>query len=150
MLKKLGVQLLLERPARKASLPDLAQRLEESGYKISARLKTLPESDRNRIVLRHIIGIERWGQRRLRTAFGEPFLNEEYDGYKPDKSTAWERLQTEFAETRRHTVTLIHDLNEAKVNTNRKIPHNSYGDLTLRGWIRYLEVHAGFESKKIK
>lgn len=150
MLKKAITYILLERPYRKKELPQIAGILERSGSRLEQKMRRLDETDRNRIVLRHIIGIERWGQRRLQVALGEPLAQDEYDDYRPERQAAWQDYLADFHHTRARTVSLAHDLHEARVKLSRAIPHNQYGDLTVRGWLRYLEMHAKLESRRLR
>jgi hypothetical protein len=143
------VRLILERPARRLTLTEYAVRLQRTGEKIERHLDAVSETVRNRIVLRHLVGIERWGQRRLRVALAEPLVLDEYDDYRPDKNMAWEDMKELFVSTRNETVALARKL-ETVVMPDMTIPHNTYGNLTLRGWLRYLDLHARWESRKIK
>lgn len=150
MIKKAIVYLILEIPVQKRGLGELADQLKANGEKLHGKMQQLPDKDFNRALLRHIIGIERWGQNRLRVGLGEPLVNDEYDNYRPNKETPWEKLHTEFCTTRQTTVALAHDLEEVKADLKRSIPHNAFGELTLRGWLRYLNLHANLEFKKAK
>lgn len=143
------VNLLLERPARKHNMVEMAIRLQHSGDRIAMHLDNVNETVRNRIVLRHIIGIERWGQRRLRVAFAEPLLMDNYDDYRPPKETAWEDMKDLFTSVRAETVALARKLQDV-VMPEMTVPHNHYGNLTLGGWLQYLNLHANLESRKIK
>jgi hypothetical protein len=145
-----GARLILERPVRKLALPDLAAQLEETGKQIAGHVGQCIDSPANRHKLCHIIGIERWGQRRLRVALGEPFLPEEYKHYRPDEQRPWTELKAEWETTRRATLTIVNDLIQAKLPFTIKIPHNQLGPLSLNAWLRYLDVHASMESKRIK
>ena len=145
----IGGRLALERPARKQSLVALADQLAASGQTIAARVAALPDSDHNRRLLSHIIGIECWGRSRLSVLLGEPFVRDEYDGYRPARDTAWPELQTRFQETRAQTVALVRQL-EAAGERGDRVLHNQWGELNLRGWLRYLDVHADLESRKMK
>jgi hypothetical protein len=132
------------------SLDDFPARLEASGAKIRARLDKLNDSDVNRRVLNHIIGIERWGQRRLKVALGEPFIQDEYNGYRPARETAWETLKMQFAETRAETVALARTLAAQPDAASKRIRHNDYGNLLVGGWLNYLRTHAELESRKLR
>lgn len=124
-----------------------AEALDAAGKRLAAQYARLPDGDFNRRVLNHVIGIERWGQRRLKVALGEPFVTEEYDGYRPPRETGWTDLQALFAETRAATVALARQLDD---KADVKILHNGWGELTVRGWLNYLHVHASLESRKMK
>lgn len=147
-LMKPVVNLMVERPGRKVPLAAWAQKLAESGEAISTRVATV-QTPQAATVLRHITGIERWGQRRLQVALGEPLLQDEYDGYQPataDLAT----LREEFRTTRQATVALAQKLAAAGVSDQVKIRHNQFGPISVRGWLSYLNTHATFESKRIR
>ncbi|MCS6881495.1 MAG: hypothetical protein RMK84_11010 [Oscillochloridaceae bacterium] len=142
--------LFLERPARKRDYAYFAGRLEASGKELEARFAAAADSPENRRQLRHIVGLERWGQRRLRTALGEPPVQDEMDRYAPPGGQSLLDLRAAFAATRRETVVLIRQLETRGVPPDWVIPHNEYGPLTLRAWLHYLDLHARLEGKRIK
>ncbi len=140
-------QRFIERPASRMSVVDLAAALSASGDEVRARLAKAGASPRNVACLRHIIGIERWGQRRLRVFLGEPPVMDGHHPYKPTE-TEWGTLLTEFASARADTVALASELTTA--DQRATVPHNQYGPFTARGWLRYLNGHARLESKLMR
>ncbi len=143
------VNLLLERPGRKVALSDWAQKLTKSGAAIdqrAAKTKTPIAGD----TLRHITSIERWGQRRLQVALGEPLIEDESDRYMPAPEPDLAKLRATFRDTRQATVELTQKLAAANVNPQLTIPHNQFGPLTVRGWLSYLNTHANLESQRIR
>lgn len=104
----------------------------------------------NRRVLSHIIGIERWGQRRLSVGLGEPCIEEEYNDYRPARETSWSDPKQLFVKTRANTLELRKTIENSRVDTAQTVRHNQQGDFTLRDWMRYLESHASIEAKKIR
>ena len=145
-----GAQVMIETPVRKLTIQELILQLEQSAVDILERLKASPDSPGNRRELCHIIGIERWGQRRLRVALGEPFLTEEYDHYRPSIECPWDDLTKDWDATRQGTLTLARDLDKVNPPTEFTINHNIYGPLSVKGWLRYLDLHASSEGKRIK
>jgi hypothetical protein len=145
-----GAQLVIDRPARKKTIDELKTQLESSAKEMSERLEKRQDSPTNRRQLCHIVGIERWGQRRLRVAIGEPFLAEEYDHYRPSLESTWSELINEWGTTRKNTLALANDLSQPSTLQDLKILHNMYGLLSINGWLRYLDVHARSEMKRIK
>jgi len=141
--------LFFERPARGLSLAELADRLERDGRKLERSFAAAEGSDRHRIVLDHIIGIEGWGQNRLRVALGTPLTMDEYDPYRPDSGLGWSSLQDAFQATRQQSVALARELTNAADVAETEIPHNQYGNLTVKGWLQYLISHANLEAKRI-
>lgn len=141
---------LLERPGQKWTMSAWGEKLSVSGEKIERRLEKAPDSERNRQVLSHIVGIELWGQSRLRVALGESFKEEEYDNYRPSRSRSWEQLKAEFRLARKKTVALAEALDDQQADQFMQVKHNQYGMITLGAWLRYLDMHANAESKRIK
>lgn len=142
--------LFLERPAGRWTMARWGEKLATNGESINHRLDKYSDSQRNRQVLSHIIGIELWGQSRIRVGLGEPFKEEEYDHYRPSRNRSWEQLKTEFHTTRKKTVALAEALDDNQVDQFITVKHNQYGMLTLGAWLCYLDMHANLESKKIK
>jgi hypothetical protein len=138
---------MAERHARGRDLGQLGIELEASGRVMDARLSGLPDTPGHREVLAHWIGIERWGQRRLRVALGEPFLDDGHHPYKPDEADGTEALRQAFAATRAATIGLVRELREAGVDPTITVRHNDLGDLTIAGWLAYLLQHPEQESR---
>jgi hypothetical protein len=101
-------------------------------------------------VLRHLTGIERWGQRRLQILLGAAPIQDDYDGYQPNADLDLAGQLAAFAQTRAATLKLVDQLKEAGVSDTQKADHNDYGQLSARGWLRYLDLHASLESKQIR
>jgi len=144
------INLVLKRPARKLTYADLIARLERGDARIQARTARATPSVGNSSALRHITGIERWSQRRLRTILGEPPIIDEYDGYQPDPATDWPALRDEWAATRRETITLTRQSAAAGINDGTTATHTSLGTLTAREWLAYLTAHASREAFRIR
>jgi len=141
---------LMERPGNKKSYDEFREALEEGRQTIQQRIASAADNEFNRDKLSHIIGIERWGQRRLEVALGKPMVNDEHDGYRPDVNTALNAQSTAFEETRQRTMELAKELAEKNVSRDFKVLHNGFGPLTTRGWLQYLNFHANQEAKGIK
>ena len=137
-----------ERPARKRSLPEHAEALRRSGDALRQRLSELRPDARAHERLRHVIGIERWGQRRLAVLRGEPLVMDGHRAYQPAADASWEELLEAFADTRADTVRLADQL--AAAEPAGLVPHNQFGDLSARGWLRYLDGHARVEARRLK
>jgi hypothetical protein len=142
--------LMIERPAAKRSYAQLAAALERSNAKLQRRLAAARETPRNRKQLRHMVGIERWGQRRLRTALGEPLLMDEMDGYMPPEQTPVPDLAAALAAARAETVVLARQLDARGIPLDATVPHNQFGPLTARGWLVYLNAHANREVNLVR
>jgi hypothetical protein len=140
-------RMMFERPVRGQSVVDLASTLSSSGDEVRGRIAGKEGTPANVARLRHIIGIERWGQQRLRVFLGDPF---EPGGHHPHKptDTDWSALQTELASTRADTVALAAQL--TTTDLARTVPHDQFGPLTVRGWLAYLQRHARMESKLMR
>ncbi len=139
----------LERPFRNLTAAQMAERLQLDGRVLERTFAAAQDSAANRQLLSHITGIERWGQSRLRVALGAALTMDEYDGYRPPQDADWTTLQDALRSTRQETVALAQQLGQA-VEAGVKIPHNQFGPLTVRSWLRYLDIHANLEAKKLK
>ncbi|RLT40265.1 MAG: hypothetical protein DWI57_08780 [Chloroflexi bacterium] len=142
--------LFLERPTQDKSYAELAQQLEEAGQSIEARLSERKYTEFNHRVLTHIIGIECWGQSRLRVFLGDPFVQDEYNGYRPARDVPWDELVGQFASTRSETISLARGLNSASVAPDKTVLHNQLGSLSARAWLRYLQTHASREIMQVR
>ncbi len=108
--------------------------LERSGEEVTRHLSGIPYTPRNREVVNHIVGIERWGQRRLRVALGEPPLLDTYRGYRLPEGADLGALRSAFTDTRRGTVDLARELSFAAPNQT-KVRHNDLGALSIGVWL---------------
>jgi hypothetical protein len=147
---QLVIGILLKRPARKQSYDTLIAALEASGQRLLTQFDTKADTQRNREQLRHIIGIERWGQRRLQSMLGAPLLNEEYDQYQPDANLDFAALRRSFQETRQESVLMARRIQAQGISKATPVRHNQFGDLPIDAWLRYLTTHAAIESKRIR
>ena len=141
---------VLERQVRGRLVQELTSSLERSGKKVAERLGRAPDTPHNREVVSHIVGIERWGQRRLRVALGEPPVSDSYRGYRLPEVSDLGALQSAFEDTRQDTIALARALDMAKIHPTTKLRHNDLGELNVKGWLAYLEGHARRESSKVK
>lgn len=141
---------IVERQGRGHSLEAWAAVLEATGRDVSARLEGATDTPTNREVANHIVGIERWGQRRLRVALGETPILDSYRGYRLPEGTSVEGLAQAFADTRRQTVELARTLNAAPLSPEAKVKHNDFGALSIRGWLAYLSGHAKRETVRLR
>lgn len=137
-----------DRPGESQSLAEHAEGLRSSGEAIQARLAPVSAGERHREVLRHVVGIERWGQRRLRVLLGEPFVDDGHQPYKPPSEAPWDALLDEFRATREETVRLAGAL--AAAGPEGKVRHNDFGEMGAGGWLRYLRRHADMETKRVR
>lgn len=142
--------LLVEGPGKAKSYPEWIAELEKSGQAIDARVAAARSPEYATAMLRHITGIERWGQHRLQVFLGAPFAQDEFDGYQPGKELGLEGQRAAFRETREETLEIVRQLQQANVPDSTTVPHNDLGPLSARGWLRYLAAHASLESKKLR
>lgn len=147
-IRKTITGLFIEMPARMSGFDRLILNLEKTGRGIEKRIVAAGDRPNNREALAHIVGMERWGQQRLRVALGEPLVIDEYDGYMPENET-WPELQQSFRATRQVTVSLSKSLRMARVDPGMRIKHNQFGEMSLLGWLYYLNLHANLESIRI-
>jgi len=132
------------------SLTATLRDVEQSGQTILATLANKADTPQNRQQLRHIIGIERWGQRRLQTMLAAPPIQDEYDGYQPADSLDFAALRETFKSTRGETLALARAIEQKGVAQSAKATHNMMGDISLNTWLRYLVSHANIELRSIK
>lgn len=149
-LYNLGAKFILERPARVRGLKDFEEMFIHSGQELADKYALSDDTDDARRIISHVIGIERWGQRRLKVALGETFNDDEYNNYRPPRDATLESLQFAFNDTRAETVDLIRQMQDQAVDPDVKIEHNQYGPLTVRAWLQYLHTHSKFESERLK
>ncbi len=141
--------MFLELLAKNKPCMQTADHMEADARTLLAHYAATGDGEYNRRVLSHVIGIERWGQSRLKVLLGAPFKQEEYDGYRPTREMTWDALQAQFTETRAETVRLAREVG-SKADNEQKVLHNMYGPLTARAWLNLLNTHANMESRKIK
>lgn len=138
---------MAERAALGKGLERLATDLEVSGAAMDARLARAGDTPGNRDAIAHWVGIERWSQRRLRVALGEPFVEDGHRPYRPDEAAGVAALRRAFAETRAETLALVGRLRAAGVDPSVTVRHNDLGDMTVAGWLAYLVQHPEQESR---
>lgn len=138
----LGARLLFERPAHSQSIPTYRDALARSGAQITHRIAHMRRTSHNHAAVTYTIAIERWGQQRLRVAQGAGFRPDDYHVYRPEKATAWGDLAPLFEAARRGTVALAEDL--AHRNTDGKILHELFGEMSVHAWLYYLDWHPRF------
>ena len=137
---------MAESQARGKTLEQLADDLAASAKVMDERMAGRPDTAMNREAVAHWVGIERWGQRRLRVALGEPLVMDAYHAYRPDVNDGIEALRDAFAATREETVALARRLTDEGVDPGMTIRHNDLGDMTVAGWLAYLIQHPEQES----
>lgn len=143
------VQTFVERPAKKRGLSQLIDKLERSGQTLNTKFAQTQGNAKHQEKLNHIIAIERWGQNRLRVALGTPYKEDDNQAYQPVPEASWQELQTLFTQTRQETLEIAQTIETQDVDTSAKVPHNQMGPMSLLAWLRYLEVHASLEAKRI-
>lgn len=150
-VKDFLVAQVFERPAARASYTELGQALERGGNFLAGRAARAADTEANRATLAHIIGIERWGQNRLRVALGQrDFVRDENHPYRPPQGASLRELQDLLSQTRAQTVDLARQLHDAPPPEGTTVEHNGLGPLTPKGWLRYLSQHADLESRRLR
>ncbi len=142
--------VFVERPGRGKSLAEWRAALENNGGAIDQRAAAAKDPEQASKVLRHISGIERWGQRRLQVCLGAPPTRDEDDEHRPGTSLTLAEQRECFRQTRAATVALVTQVEAANIGDEARSLHNDFGPLSVRGWLRYLDMHASLESKKIR
>ncbi len=143
------IRSYVEGQAAKASLEEIRKELESNRDEVSERMAAAADTPGNCAQAGHVIGIERWGTERLRSALSANPCpkDDEYDAYRPQCAQNMAALSQEFLAARADTLALFEGL---RAVPDRRIPHNDLGDLSVRGWLVYLSNHASMESKKLK
>ncbi|MDV6374870.1 DinB family protein [Deinococcus arenicola] len=150
-VKEFVVSRVLEAPAGRSSYTDLGQSLERAGTALAGRGARAGDTPANREVLGHIIGIERWGQNRLRMALGKKlYESDSYQTYRPAADTSLAELRDLLSQTRSGTVDLARQLHVSPPEEGATVNHNGLGPLTAKAWLRYLTQHADLESRKLR
>ena len=72
------------------------------------------------------------------------------DGYLPPTSVEHGELCALIQQTRAETISIIRTIAEAQIAPTMRLRHNSFGPLTVAGWLRYLAMHAEMESWKLR
>ncbi|MCE2849904.1 MAG: DinB family protein [Roseiflexaceae bacterium] len=141
--------LVFERPVRTLSTEQLRLRLSNSGNMVVAAMRAAGDTSTHQGVATHIIGIERWGQARLRELLTRTHTSEEYDRYRPAVASMT-HLAELMASTRAETIAVFDQLCAAGIATTQVTHHNMFGAMTLAGWLQYLAAHASLESRKLR
>lgn len=149
-LKSLALRKVVQEPAHRKRYAELADELYVSGERVRLRLERARGTAEQARVLRHIVGIERWGQRRLRAAFGESLDANGHHAFKPPQGLSWAELKEAFLSARTGTVALARELSEHPPEGDFTVTHDEHGPLSARAWLRYLQLHAEFESRRVR
>ena len=146
---RLGAYFLLKRPIAGLEFIDVLEQCREMGHQLAQALPEKADSEQNARILSHIIGIEKWGQNRLQVALGKPLVADDYLAYRPDRAITFPELCEQFPTVRSTTIALGQKILENGA-TAHKVPHNQFGDLDCKSWIRYLTIHADREGTALK
>jgi hypothetical protein len=144
------LHFVMERSAGKTNLDELQTKLQAASAGLSRQMENGADTPDNRQRASHVIGIERWSQRRLRTLLGEPLVMDEYDSYRPSSDLNLKALGAEFTAARQQTLALIKELRQANCIADKTVPHNEMGNLSVLGWLVYINSHAAREAQGIK
>jgi len=135
---------VFDRPGRKLTSAQHHERLVRSGNIVAQAIAYARPTSAHQRIARHIIGIERWALVRLAGFQGTTPPADEYDGYQPAPELPLPELADVFREVRAEVVAM-----GAVSPTMGQITHNDLGPLSMGGWLRYIELHARIESKKL-
>jgi hypothetical protein len=143
-------KLMIDRKCKDFTLAELQANLEKGKESVLRRHANAADNEKNRALMCHVIGIERWGQSRLQVLLGDPLIEEEYDNYAPADSLTMAELGETFEEVRERLLRLLSELHKANIALTATTPHNQMGNMTLRSWLHYLSFHAVFEADRMK
>jgi uncharacterized damage-inducible protein DinB len=138
-----------ERRARREGLPALANALEAHGGQLAVGFASA-NGDAARATLRHIVGIERWGQRRLAVFEGQALDPSGHHPHLPAEDASLDELRNAFAETRAATVEQARRLAAEGATDAQRVPHPDLGELSVGGWLAYLDGHARIEARRLR
>lgn len=148
-IMELAVPFFVERPGQRKGYSGVRADLERTAGAVAERIGWAQPTPASVKTAKHIIGLERWGQRRLEVALGKPLQIDEHHPYKPQgQELSPDDLRKEFESTRKRTLELVGQLEQK--NYAEKIPHNGLGPLSVLGWLNYLNTHADWESRRLK
>ncbi len=142
--------LMFEWPTRGITTAELVQRLEQSQVDFGQHLLRYTDTVKNRALLGHIIGVERWAQVRLRQSINGPTPPDESDAYVPAPDVSFVDLVIDAQHTRSDSVALFRELIDAGVPLTRTIVHNQFGALTVAAWFHYIAKHSMLEARKMR
>lgn len=146
-LKHTYALLVFDTPAMWSGIDRLIKRLEISGQSLEKHLAKVSGRAANCEILVHMLRIERFGQRRLCVALGEPLCDDQDDTLPLARN--WPLLVDAFKCARKETISLGKSIRMARIDPMTRIPHQQYGDISLLGWLYYLNLHAVVESIRI-
>lgn len=132
------------------SLDDANAALVRTGEVVTATLAAARDTAGNREAVNHFVGIERWGQSRVRVALGAPFVLDRYHGYRLPDDASLPALVRAFRDCRAATLALVREVADAGVDPAMTITHNDIGDLTVIEWFVYLSDHSKRELIRIR
>lgn len=150
LIGKMFRVLMSDRKAGTKSVAELKAELTASRSSLGAQLAGAADSEKARGKLAHVIGIERWAQSRLTVALGDALTMDEYDGYRPVASLTLAEMTKEFASTRDETLLIADQLAAIPNVETQTVAHNDMGDMQVRSWLQYIDMHASFELRSVK
>lgn len=136
------------RPVRHISTAQMRTRLQTGGDVIAHTMMQAADTHAHQRVATHIIGIERWSQARLRDILTATPHTEEYDHYRP-ADAPMPQLAEIMRATRADTLALYAQLVDAGVVATQTARHNTFGDMSMLGWLQYLYLHGDLERRKL-
>jgi len=142
IMHRIFIKLMFERPAKTKTYQQYKHQFEQSTATILELIGKADDTEKSRWELTHVIGMECWMQSRMKVGLGEPFIQEEYDGYRPSQDTSWQDLRQMFVETRQTSCDICVACAEKNVDGSQKVAHNQFGDLSVRGWMEYALFHS--------
>ncbi|MEM9950432.1 MAG: hypothetical protein AAF846_02435 [Chloroflexota bacterium] len=149
-LFRLAMWLTFERWAKRNSYQHIKTQIETEAKIIHTSIQSATQNKVNHQTTTHIIGMERWIQSRIKVALGSPYIQEEYDNYRPPQNASWEQLEQEFIATRELSCELCDQLIAENIDKSLKVNHNQFGNITIGAWLEYLNFHSKTHAKSIK
>ena len=142
--------VMFERPVRGISADALLARFRASQLPFTAALQNKSDTEANRTLVAHIIGIERWAQARLdQVQSGVPHQAES-NAYVPTTDVSYAQLVTLADTTRTASIALLNSVVTANLPLTQHIVHTEFGSMSVAAWIQYMMSHSMLEAKKLR
>lgn len=145
----LAGQYIFDRPGSTMTSAHHHEQLTRSGSAVVQAIAQARPTPTHQRLARHIIGIERWALVRLGGFRGVTPPHDEYNGYQPASHVTLPELADLFGAVRAEVAAVVLTL----PSLDTAIPpvmHNDLGPLHVGGWLRYIDIHARIESKKLR
>ncbi|MFZ4828777.1 MAG: hypothetical protein ACOYLB_15610 [Phototrophicaceae bacterium] len=140
--------LFFQLPVNQSSLDQLIGELKRNKGLVAERIAKAGHTTSNHGWAAHIIGIEIWCQHKAQGLLDGSDYSGDYDPFRPANDVPYETLKPLFEQTRYQTLALAERLKE--VPSDKTVAHNQWGNFNAKGWLNYINKHAGISSLAIR